>query len=345
MLQDISNRRLCARQSSHGKNRYHGFGTGDGGTRRRQGSRAGAGAVEIADSTRTSGPMSRRAARARPRSPNAVELLDVADGERGLAFAHERSPMLDSVRWAKADRSDERTGRQRIGCRVAGHKNNGSSLVTATIADRQTDLDRRTRGRHRHSRSSRNGSPAKAARPCPIASMARTMRPSRPSARSASDTISGFGVAVGEARRSACAIAASSRAGAERAGGGERAGGRAADAGVAMHDQRRRAVPLLHELDQVADVLLARVGVAVGRAGDVVDVDDEVVVGRDAARPHDQIDVAQQRHHVARADGPRPSPAGARANRRESLQTFPEFDVHIWRARADRKVSFAQRPW
>ena len=42
--------------------------------------------------------------------------------------------------------------------------------------------------------------------PRPMVSIAATMRPLRSSSRSASETIRIFGVAVGEARRSACAI-------------------------------------------------------------------------------------------------------------------------------------------
>ena len=49
--------------------------------------------------------------------------------------------------------------------------------------------------------------------PRPMVSIAATMRPSRPSSRSASDTMRMFGVAVGEARRSARAMLASSRCG------------------------------------------------------------------------------------------------------------------------------------
>ena len=64
-----------------------------------------------------------------------------------------------------------------------------------------------------HSRSSRNGVASAAKTPRPMVSIAAIMRPSRPSSRSASETMRIFGVAVGEARRSACAISSSSRCG------------------------------------------------------------------------------------------------------------------------------------
>ena len=44
----------------------------------------------------------------------------------------------------------------------------------------------------------------------------------------------------------------------ERAGRDEGAGGRAADAGIAMHHQRRRAVPAAHEVEEPGDMLVGR---------------------------------------------------------------------------------------
>ena len=64
-----------------------------------------------------------------------------------------------------------------------------------------------------HSRSSRNGLASTAKSPRPIVSIAAIMRPSRPSRRSASETMRMFGVAVGEARRSARGDALSRRDG------------------------------------------------------------------------------------------------------------------------------------
>jgi hypothetical protein len=64
-----------------------------------------------------------------------------------------------------------------------------------------------------YSNSSRNGWASSAMAPLPISSMAATMRPLRPSARSASATMRALGVAVGDARRKACAMASSRRLG------------------------------------------------------------------------------------------------------------------------------------
>jgi len=65
------------------------------------------------------------------------------------------------------------------------------------------------RAKRSYSRSSRKGCPSSAIMPRPIDSMAAIMRPSRPSMSSASDTMRALGVAVGDARRSSCAIASS----------------------------------------------------------------------------------------------------------------------------------------
>ncbi len=92
---------------------------------------------------------------------------------------------------------------------------------------------------------------------------ALVMRPLRPSRPSASETRRILGCAVGEKERIARAMLASSRFGIERAGGDEGAGGRAADAGIAMHHDRRRAVPGGDEIDQLADMLLVRRHIAV----------------------------------------------------------------------------------
>ena len=80
----------------------------------------------------------------------------------------------------------------------------------------------------------------------------------------------------------------------------ESTGGGAADAGIAMHHQRRAAIPTAHEFYQFDDVLLRRMGVAVDRRGDVVHAEDEMVAGRNAARALDPVDQPQQRHNVAR---------------------------------------------
>ena len=90
-----------------------------------------------------------------------------------------------------------------------------------------------------------------------------------------------FGIAVGEASRSARAIVALVALRVERAGGDERARGRAADPRIAMHHQRRRAIPGAHEAQQVADMRLGRRHVALDVIGDVVHVEQQVVFRRD----------------------------------------------------------------
>ena len=119
--------------------------------------------------------------------------------------------------------------------------------------------------------------------PRPIVSIAATMRPSRPSSRSASATMRIFGVAVGEARRRARAILTLIAMRIERADARKGARGRAADAGVAMHDQRRAAIPAAHEFRQIGDVLLVRHDVAVERRADVVQPQPEMIFRRDTA--------------------------------------------------------------
>ena len=56
----------------------------------------------------------------------------------------------------------------------------------------------------------------------------------------------------------------------ERADGREGARGGTADAGIAMHHQRRIAVPAAHEVQHLVDMRLRRRDKAVDRLGDVV---------------------------------------------------------------------------
>ena len=152
-----------------------------------------------------------------------------------------------------------------------------------------------------HSRSSRKGSPSSAGLPGPSASTAAIIRPLRPRMRSAWPTSMTFGMAVADELRIARAMVGLVALGIERAGGDEGARGRAADAGIAVHHDRRAAVPALHEVDQVVDVLLGRVDVAVHRHGDVVHAEDQVVGLDDAGGPLHAVDQPQQRDDVARA--------------------------------------------
>ena len=109
-----------------------------------------------------------------------------------------------------------------------------------------------------------------------------------------------FGVAVGEAQaqglRDACLVAMRI----ERADAGIGARGGAADAGEAVHHQRRPSIPAAHEFQQIGDVLLVRHDVAVERSGNIVEPQPEMIFRRDAARPVDAVHVADQRHDVAR---------------------------------------------
>jgi hypothetical protein len=144
----------------------------------------------------------------------------------------------------------------------------------------------------RYSRSSRNGEPSYAISPGPIVSIAAIMRPLRSSARSASATMRALGIAEADALRIACAMASSLRAGLSA---------QAADAGVAMHHHRRRAVPGAGEIDELEDVLVGGVHVAVDGRDDVVHAEDEVVVRREPGWPDHAVGLLEQRDDVAGA--------------------------------------------
>ena len=115
-------------------------------------------------------------------------------------------------------------------------------------------------------------------------SSAATMRPSRFRNASARPTKRRFGTAVSEARRSASAIAFSGRVGVERAQRDERRRRRAAEAGVAVDEQRRLAVPAAHELDELADMLFGRRRGALLHLDDVVHVELQVPLDGKAGR-------------------------------------------------------------
>ena len=70
--------------------------------------------------------------------------------------------------------------------------------------------------------------------------------------------------------------------GVERAQSDKRRGGRAAEAGIAMDEQRSLAVPAAHELDELADVLLGRCRGALLHLDDVVHVELQVPLDGEA---------------------------------------------------------------
>ena len=103
-----------------------------------------------------------------------------------------------------------------------------------------------------------------------------------------------FGVAVGEARRSACAMGLGACR-VERADRDECRRRRAADAGIAMDHHRRRSLPALDEADEPFDVLARRVDVAVARLDDVMELQPQMIAARDARRQHQVVLVPEQR--------------------------------------------------
>ena len=68
-----------------------------------------------------------------------------------------------------------------------------------------------------------------------------------------------------------------------------------------MHHQGAAAVPAAHESDQIGDVFLAGHDVAVERRGNIVQPKPQMILRRDAVRPHHITFVADQRHDMARA--------------------------------------------
>ena len=126
------------------------------------------------------------------------------------------------------------------------------------------------------------------------------MRPPRSSAASASAIRRAFGVAVGEAARSARDLAFVALR-PQRAGGDEGRGGRTADAGVAMDQQRLGAVPSAGEGDQLAHVRFGRQRLPRLRFDDVGDADIEMALSRYGRRPLDRRAGIEQRHQRARA--------------------------------------------
>src|SRR5215831_2168485 len=139
-----------------------------------------------------------------------VELLDIADREPGLLPDPAAQPDLEGVMRERIERAGRQAGEPRAVARCERH-----GLVAVDRDDRgsEPDLDRGRRGVDHAVSGRRNGTPSSARVPRPIASTAVTMRPLRRSIASANLTMRMLGVAVGEARRIAQAIARSSRSG------------------------------------------------------------------------------------------------------------------------------------
>ena len=202
-----------------------------------------------------------------------VELLDIADGDRCLRRHPVAQADLEGAVRQRIERP-ERQARANAAFRIGGDENARLLGLHRDDGRGQPHFDRRQmRVGHGivhapimdYSRSSRKGSPSCDGRPGPSASTAAIMRPLRPRMRSAWLTSMVLGAAVADDLRMRLDDSGFVAAGVERAGGDERARRRAADAGIAVHHDRGAAVPALHEADQVVDMILGRMGVAVHR--------------------------------------------------------------------------------
>ena len=90
----------------------------------------------------------------------------------------------------------------------------------------------------------------------------------------------------------------------ERADRGKGARGRAADAGIAMHHQRRAAVPAAHEVQDLLDMGIRRRDKAVDLFGDVVHLHFQMIGGEHRFRPLHLIDIGHHGEDVAGAGRP-----------------------------------------
>ena len=89
----------------------------------------------------------------------------------------------------------------------------------------------------------------------------------------------------------------------EQTGGGKGAGGGAADAGIAVHDERCVAVPTAHEVQHLLDMGIRRRNKAIDLFGDVVHRHFQVIGREHRCRPLHLIDVGHDRQDVAGAGG------------------------------------------
>src|ERR1700722_2081619 len=123
-----------------------------------------------------------------------VELLHIADGEAGLGLDPGPQPDPEGAVGERIEGTERQAGPRFIpafaGIPITGDQDRRFIAFDGDDRGGESDLDRRQRdlghGCGAHSRSSRNGSPSNAMTPRPIPSIAVVMRPSRPSARSAS---------------------------------------------------------------------------------------------------------------------------------------------------------------
>ena len=204
----------------------------------------------------------------------------------------------------------ERTGRQRrdavahiFVARGAAARHQDQRRVAAHRDDRRGEADLHRDGRMGnavHARSMLKTSPSKHSAPRPIDSTAATILPSRDKSESASATKCGLGVAEGESRRKVWRnLEFAARR--QRAGGDEGRRRRAADPGVAMHDQRPRAVPGAHESQQGFDLIAARQHVALARRDNVGQAQNQMTLRRDASQARRLERRAEQRDDGAGA--------------------------------------------
>ncbi len=153
--------------------------------------------------------------------------------------------------------------------------------------------------RRRGSAGSANTSASSAILPRPISSTAAIMRPSRDKrlVGKRDQKAVGIGGGRGAAKRARkLKLGAFGVQRAERDEGGRRG---AADAGPAMDEERRLAVPFAREFDEVGDMRLARQHEAGLRLADVVHGESQMPVRPDAGRRVDEGLAVDQRHEMA----------------------------------------------
>ncbi len=111
----------------------------------------------------------------------------------------------------------------------------------------------------------------------------------------------------------------------ERAGGDEGASGRTADAGTAMHDDRRRAVPARSRIDQLADMLPRSAARSRPCRSTMSSMSSRRWLASTISlrAPHHR-DILHQRHDMPRAGLGDGRHAGGRGSRRGSSCAIPD---------------------
>ena len=89
----------------------------------------------------------------------------------------------------------------------------------------------------------------------------------------------------------------------ERTDGRKGARGGAADAGIAMDDERRAAIPAAHEVEDLFDMDIRRRDKTMDRFGDIVDLDFEMIGRKHRLRPLHLIDIGHHGKDVTGAGG------------------------------------------